>query len=1110
MHKNSQKGAVMFKKLFFCAAVLLLMAGPVSAQSPTAANADFNGDGKVEFGDFLLFTEKFDTRQGDAEYEARYDLDGNGEVAFADFLIFVGFFGQSAPNSPPVAHAGEYQSVDKREMITLNGANSSDLEGQPLTFTWRQVEGPLITLSEPTIARPTFRTDKAGHYVFELVVSDGVASSLPDTAVVDVVTISEKAVFAGGDDAAFTYKAITGDQMVFAAEAGAPQVQVGEVMVNTVEPYFLKKVTRVVSQSTGEVIVETEDAAITDVITEAHIRQTLSFPAAKQAVATSSQLAKVCLDDDALCVALNSIGFEVDEKMVFEIEILEGSEDVFDELVEKIKNNSELLGKIAEVYNMAFDAVRALVSAGWNWVKGHFQDNPSNEGEGILKKLHIHAGATFTANASINVTATKEFKGINEEVKLARHLLDTVVKIGQVGLPITVTPSLGLGVSGEVSVTAAYNTDITIEKWLGIGIKYEDGAFSPSDSSKTGDVLDFDREVQLSGKVDLRVYAFGELDVVLFGKSLIGDFAKANAASAKLRIEPYFGFGVETIIPPPTINWYVSLGIDGTVKITGPFVKFWNLKAEVFTKSWDFTIFEKDLARDSFPLVSPEAEKDREALVALYHATNGSRWRNKNNWGSDEPLGKWDGVTTNAQGRVERLILYSNNLTGPIPASLGDLTDLTLLSLRDNNLTGPIPASLGKLTNLTRLYLYENELTGKIPTELGDLTKLTELSLRDNNLSGAIPAALGNLTNLTTLTLYANNLTESIPAALGNLTRLTVLALSRNQLSGSIPVALGDLTELTTLNLHENELTGSIPTALGRLTNLTTLTLRGNSLCVPVGFPDGVVYNLIEAQNLPNCSPSIIADANLRAVVADSLGKVSGDEITAEEMATLTRLEAPNSDVRDLTGLEHATNLTWLNLGSASVNGAFVNSNAISDLSPLANLTSLNVLGLDGNAISDLSALSGLTNLSALDLNGNSISDISALSGLTSLQSLGLGGNAISDISALSGLTNLTELGLNDNRISDISVLSGLTNLVYLVLYGNNISDLAPLVANTGLGSGDSVDVRRNPLSDTSINIHIRDLRARGVAVFYGAFKPGVEEIERRKAVKLLRLSMLF
>ena len=103
-----------------------------------------------------------------------------------------------------------------------------------------------------------------------------------------------------------------------------------------------------------------------------------------------------------------------------------------------------------------------------------------------------------------------------------------------------------------------------------------------------------------------------------------------------------------------------------------------------------------------------------------------------------------------------------------------------------------------------------------------------------------------------------------------------------------------------------------------------------------------------------------IPDANLRAVIADSLGKARNASITRAEMATLTRLDAPNKGIRSLTGLEHATNLQRLDLGYVWVNDELVNSNNISNLSPLSNLTNLTYLPLSGNSISSISALSQL------------------------------------------------------------------------------------------------------------------------------------------------------
>ena len=166
---------------------------------------------------------------------------------------------------------------------------------------------------------------------------------------------------------------------------------------------------------------------------------------------------------------------------------------------------------------------------------------------------------------------------------------------------------------------------------------------------------------------------------------------------------------------------------------------------------------------------------DRAALVALYKATEGASWSTRTNWLSGRPLDEWHGVTTNSVGRVTALDLSVNQLTGPIPAELGALTNLERLDLGGNQLTGRIPAELGDLTNLESLFLWENQLTGPIPAELGNLTNLSHLYLRHNQLTGPIPAELANLTNLESLDLGFNQLTGPIPVELGNLTNLTNL-----------------------------------------------------------------------------------------------------------------------------------------------------------------------------------------------------------------------------------------------------------------------------------------------------------------------------------------------
>ena len=145
---------------------------------------------------------------------------------------------------------------------------------------------------------------------------------------------------------------------------------------------------------------------------------------------------------------------------------------------------------------------------------------------------------------------------------------------------------------------------------------------------------------------------------------------------------------------------------------------------------------------------------DREALVAIYNATNGEVWAKRQNWQSNDPIGTWYGVTTNASGRVTVLDLSENRLVGGVPPELGNLTGLQELYLWNNELSGEIPSELGNLTNLQGLYLSQNQLSGEIPSELGNLASLQELlALWGNQLSGEIPSELGSLTNLQVLYL---------------------------------------------------------------------------------------------------------------------------------------------------------------------------------------------------------------------------------------------------------------------------------------------------------------------------------------------------------------------
>ncbi len=231
------------------------------------------------------------------------------------------------------------------------------------------------------------------------------------------------------------------------------------------------------------------------------------------------------------------------------------------------------------------------------------------------------------------------------------------------------------------------------------------------------------------------------------------------------------------------------------------------------------------------PVVPPDADNpDRQVLIDFYNATGGAGWEDKGNWDTPSRIGNWYGVTTNAAGFVTELSLDNNNLTGTLPAQLGNLAELRRLVLNGNGLSGRIPAELGNLANLTMLNLRGNALEGSIPSRLGALASLDTLELFDNELSGSIPPELGNLGSVRRFTVGWNELSGSIPAEMGQLHNATYMSFSLNQLTGTIPPELGDLQSIELLSVSRNNLTGTIPPELGDLATLERLYLYRNQL----------------------------------------------------------------------------------------------------------------------------------------------------------------------------------------------------------------------------------------------------------------------------------------
>ena len=237
-----------------------------------------------------------------------------------------------------------------------------------------------------------------------------------------------------------------------------------------------------------------------------------------------------------------------------------------------------------------------------------------------------------------------------------------------------------------------------------------------------------------------------------------------------------------------------------------------------------------------------------------------------------------------------------------------------------------------------------------------------------------------------------------------------------------------------------------------------------NAMIYALDFPG----EQVDSPSQPDQPPGTVVripDTNLRAVIAEELGKSPNAPIIVEDMERLRRLEAQNRGIKDLTGLQFATNLRSLYLGE----WWHGTGNQISDLSPIAGLINLQKLWISNNPISDLTPVSGLTNLTVLVLNKTLVSDLSPVSGLTNLTRLSPGGSYISDLSPIAGLINLEDLyfpgGPDDHNISDLSPLAGLINLKFIASWGHTISDLSPIAGLTKL---ERIDFCGGNISDIS------------------------------------------
>ncbi|KAF3553748.1 hypothetical protein F2Q69_00017190, partial [Brassica cretica] len=202
------------------------------------------------------------------------------------------------------------------------------------------------------------------------------------------------------------------------------------------------------------------------------------------------------------------------------------------------------------------------------------------------------------------------------------------------------------------------------------------------------------------------------------------------------------------------------------------------------------------------------------------------------------------------QSNLILLNLGSNRIFGEIPPGVLTCKPLQQLRVVGNRLTGRFPTDLCKLVNLSAIELDQNRFSGPLPAKIEICQKLQRLHLAANRFSSSLPKEISKLSNLVTFNVSSNSLTGPIPSEISNCKMLQRLDLSRNSFVGHLPCELGSLHQLEILRLNDNRLSGNIPYTIGNLTHLTELQMGGNLFSGSIPPQLGSLSSLQIAMNL--------------------------------------------------------------------------------------------------------------------------------------------------------------------------------------------------------------------------------------------------------------------
>lgn len=386
----------------------------------------------------------------------------------------------------------------------------------------------------------------------------------------------------------------------------------------------------------------------------------------------------------------------------------------------------------------------------------------------------------------------------------------------------------------------------------------------------------------------------------------------------------------------------------------------------------------------------PGRKTDSLALVSLYNATNGNKW--KTQWNFKLPMYQWEQVqmeSVNGEMRVTEVMLKDFGLKGMLSDAIKYMDQLTHFSVETNAVSGTFPEFLCDMKQLKLITLAENNFSGELPAKLFELPNLVYLVLHGNDFSGKLPDNIGDCKSLQTLYLQLNNFTGEIPASFSKLKELRSVLVNSNHFYGELP----DFTAMDSLKDVEFSRNGVFKDVPEIQKDLRTLVRR---VYVSGGFTGN--------------APHFANKAMLRNVWLFENNLSSSPKFTDcpnIEQIRLNNNPIGSLDVSVVTNLEQMTELFLFDCG-------------LTQLPEFSNCPKLKFLVLDHNKLTQLpESISELTGMEECLIENNELTSIpEGIATWNVIRHIYAGYNKLTSVPAAIWTLPLYHLHLQCNEIS--------------------------------------------------------------------------------------------